>query len=121
MSEQNDVLARIVEVLGGDVEDVLTELRTGRLSDRFDSWVRDGANKEVTAEEIADALGKTHLAVISEQTGKNEQDVARTIAAELPGLIDEATPGGYLAALQGLASTTASAAYLRAYPNSARP
>jgi uncharacterized protein YidB (DUF937 family) len=114
-----EVLERIVEILGGDVGDVLADLRSSNLSGRFDSWVRDGDNDRVTADEISDALGKTHLAVIAEQTGLSERQAVERIAEELPGLIDEATPGGDPAALDGLASTTPSAAYLRAYPGGA--
>jgi hypothetical protein len=83
-----------VEILGGDVGDVLADLRSSNLSGRFDSWVRDGDNDRVTADEISDALGKTHLAVIAEQTGLSERQAVERIAEELPGLIDEATPGG---------------------------
>lgn len=117
--EAGDALRRIVEVLGGDVGEVLAKLRGGRLSGRFASWVREGENLPVTAEEITDALGDEHVAVIAEQTGKSRGEAVQAVADELPALIDGATPGGDPAALEGLASTTASAAYLRAYPGGA--
>lgn len=118
-SEPRLVLARIVEVLGGDVADVLTELRDGDLSDRFASWIRDGANDRVTADEISEALGEAHLAVIADQTGRSQAESARRIALELPGLVDEATPGGDTAALDSLVSTSPSVTHLRAYSGSA--
>lgn len=124
----------MVDVLGGDVEEVLAKIRSGRLSGRFDSWVHQGAGAgagadadaaepvtaRVTAAEICDALGPEHIAVIAEQTGKSEQEAVRRIAEELPGLIARATPGGDTAALDGLSSTTPSAVYLRAYPGTTK-
>lgn len=56
------------------------------------SWVDSGANEPVTADQIASALGAEQLAGLAQALGKAPAALAGDLAAQLPGVIDQATP-----------------------------
>ncbi|MBT1183931.1 hypothetical protein HET69_07860 [Streptomyces sp. CJ_13] len=55
------------------------------------SWIGQGTNEAVTAEQITLAIGEDQLAQAAESLGGTPSDLAAGLAAELPELIDAAS------------------------------
>lgn len=73
------------------------------LAERFDeaglgnvihSWISDGPNIAISADELQQVLGERHLEQIAEETGYTEIEVAYRLSNMLPDLIDQLTPDG---------------------------
>ncbi len=60
------------------------------------SWVGDGVNEPVTADQITLIIGEQQLVSAAETLGRDKDDLAKDLAAELPAFIDSATPDGAL-------------------------
>ncbi|MFD9427493.1 YidB family protein [Streptomyces sp. NPDC060054] len=60
------------------------------LDSQIQSWISEGPNEPVTADQIAAAVGGDQLAQAAETLGKTPDDLAADLAAELPGLVDAA-------------------------------
>lgn len=71
------------------------------------SWLGNGPNETVTADEVAAALGEDTLADLAGRSGRSRDEVAATVAAELPGFIDSVSPDGKIDArlIQSQAAT----------------
>jgi uncharacterized protein YidB (DUF937 family) len=65
------------------------------------SWVADGANAQVSPEQVKAALGPD-VDHIAEQAGVPKEQAASGIAAVLPKVIDTLTPGGNVPDLNDL-------------------
>lgn len=62
------------------------------LEPQLRSWISSGPNELVTAEQITRAIGEDRLAQAAESLGREPGD----LAADLPGLIDTASPNGHV-------------------------
>ncbi|MGF1427270.1 YidB family protein [Kitasatospora sp. LaBMicrA B282] len=78
------------------LEAVVRTMEAGGLGTEAASWVRDTANLPVTPEQIADVLPPWLLRKAADSLGLDTQEAARSLAAELPGYVDERTPLGEL-------------------------
>ena len=58
------------------------------------SWVGDGSNMPISAEDIKKALGYEKLKELAASTGIPVDKAAEYLAQHLPTAIDKATPGG---------------------------
>jgi len=84
---------------GGDKADVgglLETLKAKGLGDVAESWLGDGANKEISAEELKGALGETEVAAAAEKLGTDEASLLDTLKEALPQLVDKSSNGGSL-------------------------
>jgi uncharacterized protein YidB (DUF937 family) len=86
------------DTLGGEFGVVVEKLRNSPLSGPLRSWIGDGEQEPVTAEQITQVLGRRELAKIAEQTGVSPQQAAHDIAHRLPGLVHRMTAGSGRAA-----------------------
>ncbi|WP_405700186.1 YidB family protein [Streptomyces sp. NBC_00069] len=66
------------------------------LEPQLRSWISSGPNEPVTAEQITRAIGEDRLAQAAESLGREPGDLAASLAADLPGLIDTASPNGHV-------------------------
>ncbi len=71
------------------------------LGDAFASWVALGANRPVSAVELERALGTDAVGRLARSMGAHQARVAAGLAAVLPQVIDQLTPGGTLPAGDG--------------------
>jgi uncharacterized protein YidB (DUF937 family) len=60
------------------------------------SWVGNGENLPIAAEEVESALGTKLVAAIAERFGVDPEQAKQLIAQHLPGVVDQQTPGGTL-------------------------
>ena len=84
---------------GGDKADVgglVEALKAKGLGDVAESWLGDGENKEISAEQLKGALGESEVAAAAEQLGTDEGSLLETLSSALPQLIDKSSSGGSL-------------------------
>jgi uncharacterized protein YidB (DUF937 family) len=67
----------------------------------FQSWVGAGANQAITPAELERALGAGAVAGLARAHGVDPARVAAGLAAVLPVVVDQLTPGGVLPAGEG--------------------
>ena len=94
--------ALLSQVLGntnlGDLGGLLQKLQSGGLSTEVASWLGNGSNMPVTAEQLQAALGNSHVQEIARSMGIPVDSLLPVLAQQLPALIDKLSPNGRLAA-----------------------
>lgn len=80
----------------GGLDGLLAKLRQGGLGDIVQSWLGNGQNLPVSAEQITQALGSPQIAAVAKQVGIDPQQVSSLLAQNLPGLVDKLSPNGAL-------------------------
>jgi uncharacterized protein YidB (DUF937 family) len=83
-------------VLNGGLGGLLEQLQRGGQGDVARSWVGPGANKTISENDLASALGGDTLATLSDQTGMGRDDLLSGLSRYLPRFVDELTPDGRL-------------------------
>jgi uncharacterized protein YidB (DUF937 family) len=66
------------------------------LGGAFQSWVGAGANQAITPAELERALGAAAIVGLARAHGVEPARVAAGLAAVLPAVVDQLTPGGVL-------------------------
>ena len=88
-----------------DIVGMVSKLSGGDLAGAARSWLGDGNNDSVSAEQITEGLGADKIAQFASQLGLSQQDAAGGIAQMLPKLVDQSSKGGSLLdSVGGLAS-----------------
>ncbi len=88
-------------LLGGadgqlDLGDLLGKLQGGGLAAMAQSWLGDGTNQGISAQQILAALGQGKVSQFADQIGIPEERAAGGLADMLPELIDKHSSGGNL-------------------------
>ncbi len=78
----------------GGVAGLLQAFEQGGLGQVAASWVGNGQNLPVTADQITNVLGSERIQELAQKVGIPPEEASQAIAAVLPGLIDRLTPGG---------------------------
>jgi len=82
----------------GGLAGLLEQLQAGGLGDQVKSWIAQGTNLPVSADQIASALGGAGgtLGQLAQSLGLNHGDLAGQLAQHLPQLVDHLTPDGQM-------------------------
>lgn len=80
----------------GGLDGLLAKLKQGGLEPVVKSWLGNGQNLPVSAEQITKALGNPQIAAVAKQFGIDPQQVSTLIATQLPAIVDQLSPGGAL-------------------------
>ena len=80
----------------GGIGGLLQALQQGGLDRQVASWLGNGANLPVTADQLRAALGDQHLQQIARTLGLPVDDVLAMLAKSLPQTIDTMSPNGTL-------------------------
>jgi uncharacterized protein YidB (DUF937 family) len=83
----NDALAHL-----GGLDGVVKTLNEAGLGDKVNSWLGNGPNTPISAEEIKSALTPEHLKQIAAKLGVPPNLVAEVLAQHLPGAISGNSP-----------------------------
>ncbi len=86
-------LTDLLEQQGG-VAGLLEKFQQGGLGEVAQSWVSNGQNLPISAEQIQSVLGSQMVASIAEKFGIDPQAAAAKISTLLPQLINALTPNG---------------------------
>ncbi|MCC2639232.1 MAG: hypothetical protein K0Q68_2951 [Moraxellaceae bacterium] len=97
---QPDIMQIVQGLLtqSGGLDGLLAKLKAGGLGDIVQSWMGNGPNLPVSAEQITQALGNPQVAALAQQFGIDPQQLSGLVAQHLPGLVDKLSPGGTLSA-----------------------
>ena len=74
---------------------------SGNLSAVIGSWLGDGANDAISAENIMSLFGNDKLGAFAQQLGVSSEDAASGLAGALPDIMDKSSSGGSLLDLAG--------------------
>ncbi len=83
-------------VLSGGLGDLVKQLQQGGHTEAANSWVGTGPNKQISANDLASALGPDQINTISAQTGISPDELLAELAKQLPEIINRLTPNGKL-------------------------
>jgi uncharacterized protein YidB (DUF937 family) len=83
-------------VLNGGLGGLLKQLQQNGQGDVAHSWVGPGANKTISQDDLAGALGGDTLNTLAQQTGMGQDDLLAGLSRYLPHFVDELTPDGRL-------------------------
>jgi len=93
----------IMEALGGltggdglDLGGIADKLKQGGLGDQVDSWMGDGDNLPVSADQVKEAVGEDKLSEMAGKLGVDSDGAADKLSQLLPTVMDKASSGGNL-------------------------
>jgi uncharacterized protein YidB (DUF937 family) len=81
-------------LLSGGLGDLLKQFQEHGQEDKAKSWVSTGPNKEVSPQELEQALGAERIEWLTQQTGMSRQELLEGLSRELPDAVDKLTPEG---------------------------
>ena len=80
----------------GNLQGIVNQLQQGGLGDQVKSWLGNGSNLPVGAEQLKAALGDEHVRQIAENFGIPVDQALKLLSEHLPGVVDQASPNGTL-------------------------
>ena len=97
-------LGSLVSALGGltgggdglNLGGLLNNLNSGGLGEIVNSWLGDGANANISPEQISNVLGKDKITEFASKLGLSDQEAAGGLSDALPQMVDKASSGGSL-------------------------
>ena len=81
---------------GGGLGDLVGKFTNGGLAEQAKSWLGDGENAVVSADQIKEALDVDQIKGFADKLGLDEGGAADALSNFLPGLLDKASSGGNL-------------------------
>lgn len=80
----------------GGLEGLIHTFQQGGLGEIVNSWVSNGQNLPISAEQIQAMLGGSSLQDIAAKLGVSQEQASGSLAEILPSLVDGMTPNGQL-------------------------
>jgi uncharacterized protein YidB (DUF937 family) len=90
-------------LLGGGLRDLVENFKRAGQGDVADSWVSPGPNKQISAQNLEQAIGPEVLATLSRETGLSHEELLSRLSRNLPEAVDKYTPEGRIPSEQELA------------------
>jgi uncharacterized protein YidB (DUF937 family) len=78
----------------GGVSGVLAMFKAKGYTEQVNSWVGNGQNLPISAEQVAGVLGQGELAQMAAKFGITPDSLSSKIAEHLPTVVDRLTPNG---------------------------
>ena len=79
---------------GMGLREIVDQLSTSGLGQQVASWLSNGANISVSADQLAGALGSDTLKQFAAMAGIDVSQAGAALAEVLPGMIDQLSPDG---------------------------
>ena len=80
----------------GDLQGLVAKLQQGGLNDQVQSWLGNGTNLPVTADQIRSALGNQQVQQLAQHLGLPVDAALKLLAEHLPAAVDQASTNGTL-------------------------
>ena len=87
------VVNSLLEQHGG-LQGLVNQFQQNGFGDTVNSWVGTGPNKDISADQVHQALGPDLLQQLSAKSGLSVQDLTQKLSQILPQAVDTMTPGG---------------------------
>ena len=88
------------EVLGngsqGGLSAIVAKLEQSGLGDQVKSWIGNGQNLPITAEQLQQVLGSDTVRQLAAKFNIPVDELAKVLAQQLPAAVDHASPDGKL-------------------------
>jgi len=88
------------EVMGnsgqGGLSSILAKLQQAGLGDQVKSWLGNGSNLPITAEQLQQVLGSDTVRQLAARFNIPVDQLAQVLAQQLPKVVDHASPDGKL-------------------------
>ena len=92
------IAAMLAKTELGDLQGIVAKLQAAGLGDQVKSWLGNGANLPITADQLRSALGNEQVQQVARQLGLPVDDALKFMAAHVPNAVDQASPAGRLPA-----------------------
>lgn len=79
-----------------DIAGLVTQFTGSGLAGAAKSWLGDGPNEAVSADQITEGFGASAVSSFASQLGVSPEDAASGLAAAIPNLVDQSSKGGSL-------------------------
>jgi uncharacterized protein YidB (DUF937 family) len=80
----------------GGLGGLVGKFTSAGLGGKANSWVGSGENEALDPDEVEQALGTDQLDKIASDAGMSRDEAKGALASMIPGLVDQASPGGSL-------------------------
>lgn len=91
-----EALSGLTSGEGLDLAGIKDKLMAGGMGSQVESWMGDGENQEVSADQVKSALGEDGVNQVAEKLGVDADTAASQLKDVLPSLMDKASSGGDL-------------------------
>ena len=81
---------------GGGLSAIVTKLQQAGLGDQVKSWIGNGQNLPITAEQLQQVLGSDTVRQLAARFNIPVDQLAQVLAHQLPTAVDHASPDGRL-------------------------
>ena len=78
----------------GDLQGLVAKLQQGGLNDQVQSWLGNGTNLPVSADQLRAALGNQQVQELARHFGLPVDAAMKLLAEHLPTIVDQASPNG---------------------------
>ena len=78
----------------GDLQGLVAKLQQGGLNDQVQSWLGNGTNLPVSADQLRAALGNQQVQELARHFGLPVDAAIKLLAEHLPTIVDQASPNG---------------------------
>ena len=80
----------------GNMQGLLDKLQQSGLGPQVSSWLGDGKNMPITADQLRAALGNSQIQQLAASFGLPVDKVLASLAEHLPSIVDKMSPNGTL-------------------------
>ena len=85
-------------LLSGGIGELLERFNLNGQGETAQSWINSGPNKEISPQQLKQAIGSDVLEKLEQQTGLSQEELLARRSRELPMAVDKYTPDGRLPA-----------------------
>jgi uncharacterized protein YidB (DUF937 family) len=90
------LLAAVLAKTQGGLQGLTEKLQASGLGDQVKSWLGDGANLPITADQLKSVLSSEQVQKIAHEFNLPVDGVLKLLADHLPAAVDKASPNGEL-------------------------
>jgi uncharacterized protein YidB (DUF937 family) len=83
-------------VLSGGLNDLLKQFQQNGQGEVARSWIGSGPNKQISPNDLANALGADRINTLASFSGMSRDDLLNGLSKQLPDVVDQLTPDGRL-------------------------
>ncbi len=91
-----EALSGLTDGNGLDLAGITDKLKEGGLGEQLSSWLGDGDNAPVSADQLTNALGADKIGEMASKLGVDAGAAAETLSQAMPSLLDKFSSGGNL-------------------------